>query len=753
MYGPRVRVESAAPKSEPRDETTRVDIPATWYNAPARRPSLVLRDELVEGLLDGHAPIVALAAPAGYGKTSAMLQWAEADSRVFAWVQLVEADNDPVHLGRHIALALDAVTPLSERDARLLYGVGRSADLDLFPTLGRILADAPLVLVLDDVHLLTSNEAVRGVEALLAAATTNSQLAIVGRHLPVRLGRHRVGGTVLHLGADELAMDVAEAGELLGFAGLDLEFQHIAALAERTEGWPAGLHLAALAIRSGQPIETFSGRGRLVADYLVEEVLSVLSAETVEFLEQSATLECLDAELLDALLERTDSAKQLAAIESSGNLFLVPLDDERCRYRYHHLFRDLLRERLRTNDQSLAQRLESRASVVLEQAGDVDGAIRHAVKAQEGERAANLILRSTMSRFLDGRVAQLGEWLGLLRADAIEHYPAAAVATAWYGVGRGDRDLAARACAAGERFGWHGPLADGSPSLPVALAMVRVFLGAEGTAGVIRDSEIVREAGGPVWNPWWAMATATQGTAYSMLGELGLARARFNEALADGAGAPYFEASILAHLALLDLHDGDLVEADRLATRARRIADEHSLDSFAPAVSIYGTAALVAAKARRPDEARTAAATARSILVRLGDLSPRSTVFGRLAVAQTALALGDRAEARMLLREAQRARRRDDSATFLNAQLDALAEQLNSAGDLSPLDYQPLTTAELRVLDYLPTHLSLQEIAGELLISRNTAKSHSVAIYRKLGVSSRAEAVTGARELGLLPAP
>ena len=128
----------------------------------------------------------------------------------------------------------------------------------------------------------------------------------------------------------------------------------------------------------------------------------------------------------------------------------------------------------------------------------------------------------------------------------------------------------------------------------------------------------------------------------------------------------------------------------------------------------------------------------------------RSSCSGLLLLTQTALALGDRADARDLLREAHKARRRDPSATFLNDQLDALAEQLTSADDLSPAEYEPLSTAELRVLDYLPTHLSLREIADELIVSRNTAKSHSVAIYRKLGVSSRAEAVSRARQLGLL---
>ena len=696
--------------------------------------------------------MVAVSAPAGYGKTTAVMLWAEVDERPFGWVQVTVADNDPVHLGRHIALALDMIDPIGERQARFLLGCGRSPDLDIFPTLARALEQvAPAVLVLDDVHLLVEERATRGVEALLSAIPSGSQIVVIGRHLPMHLGRHRMREEVAQVATGELAMDATEARLVLEHAGVRPSEADLADLVDRTEGWPGGLHLAALAIGPNGSAESFGGRDRLVADYLVEEVLASTSGEMVDFLEQSATLEYMDADLLDLLLERSDSARMLEAIESSGNLFLVPLDRERHRYRYHHLFRDVLQARLRTRDPLLAQRLDSRASLVLEGTGDADGAVRHAVRAHEDERAANLILRATLQRLFDGRHAQVGDWLALLPEEALEHYPAAAVATAWYSVARGAPEEAAGACAAADRFGWHGPLADGSPSLPVALAAIRIFIGNDGVDGLVRDAETVREAGGPKWNPWWALATGAQGTAYSMLGQLDLARERLTEALAVTAGAPFMEAAGTAHVALLTLYDGDPVEADRLATKARRIADANHLDGFAPTVGVYAIAALTAARSRRPDDARSAASIARSIIARLGESPSRASVFGLLLLAHTAVALGDRADARLLLREAQWARRRDPSATFLNYQLDGLADQLSSAGDLSSAQIQPLTTAELRFLDYLPTHLSMKEIADLLLISRNTAKSHSVSIYRKLGASSRADAVGTARRLGLLP--
>ncbi len=707
---------------------------------------------MVKRFLDSDAPVVAVAAPAGYGKTSTLVLWATADERPFAWVQLTAADNDPVHLGRHIALALDTVRPAGEQHLARLLGAGRSADLEIFPVLAHMLEErAPMVLVLDDVHLLTSEQAIHGIEAICTTAAPGSQIAISGRHLPVHMGRQHMGDEVLDIHVEDLAMDHDEARLLFERADLELSEAAIADLVLRTEGWPGGLHLATLVLHPGRPADAFSGRDRLVGEYLVGEVLDITSAEMVDFLERSATLEYLDADLLDSFLERSDSGAMLTAIEASGNMFLVPLDNEGSRYRYHHLFRDLLRQRLRTRDPALDQRLESRASVLLERVGDIDGAVRHAIEAHEFERAANLILGATFARLFDGRHAQIGEWLALLGDDAIDRYPAAALATAWHGVACGDHERIAHACLAGERFGWHGPLADGSPSLPVALATVRIFLAADGVQGVIRDAEIVRDGGGPAWNAWWGFATGAKGTAHIMLGELELGRSCILEALAASPGAPYIEAMGSAYLALVSLLEDDHVAAEQLASRARRIADHHRLDGFVPTLPIYAVAALVAARTRRPDEARSAAATAQSLIVRVGEAAPRALVLGFLLLAQSALVLGDRAEARELLRQGQRARRRDPSATFLNDQLDALAEQLTSAGDLSSGGFEPLSTAELRVLDYLPTHLSLREIAEELLISRNTAKSHSVAIYRKLGVSSRADAVRSARQLGLLP--
>ena len=571
-----------------------------------------------------------------------------ADERPFAWVQLTAADNDPVHLGRHIALALDTVAPVARaaprppprgrpvRRPRHLPHVGSHAR---GASAARARARRP-----PPPHGGASDPRGRG--ALHRRGPAGSQIAIAGRHLPVHMGRHHMRGHVLDVGVDDLAMDATEAQLLFERAGLELtETRSPTSSNEPRDGRAACTSRPSCSARPTRRTRSPGGTGSS-ASTSSRRCSTSTSAEMVEFLERSATFEYMDAELLDAFLERSDGGAMLAAIESSGNMFLVPLDNEGRRYRYHHLFRELLRQRLRTNDPALAQRLDSRASVMLERAGDVDGAIRHAVNAHEEERAANLILGATFARFFDGRYAQIGEWLALLGDEAVDRYPAAAVATAWYGVACGDHERIAQACLAAERFGWYGPLADGSPSLPVALATMRIFLAADGVTGVIRDAEIVREAGGPAWNSWWGFATGAQGTAYSMLGELELARQRITEAM---AARPVRRSSRRpVPLTSRCWRCTTVISPKRSGspTRARRIADHHHLDGFVPTLAVYAIAALVAARTRRPDEARSAAAVARALIVRLGDASPRTLVFGLLLLAQTALALGDRAEAR-----------------------------------------------------------------------------------------------------------
>lgn len=713
------------------------------------------RDDLVERLLDTRGTkVVFVSAPGGYGKTTTIRLWEEADGRPFTWVRVQPSDDHAVHLVQHIALSLQEAEPLGRRLLQLLSGPGRSVVDELLPVLGHELARRrPSVLVFDDLHVLGSPLAARCIEDLLAWVPEGWQVVLVSRlDSPVGLARYRMTSDVYELAAADLAMSDAMADRLLRRSGLALDAGTVSELVRRTEGWPGGLHLAALALsrRGGRRGDAdLSGSDRLIADYLVEEVLSGLPGELTTFLEESSVLERMNPRLLDDLLGTDRSAERLDEIDRVGRAaLLVPLDDERDGYRYHHLLAEVLAHRLWRRDPQLARRLEGRASLLLEGEGDADGAIRHAVRAGDPARAADLILGQVPRLVATGRSARLEAWLDLLGPEGVEGYPGVAVAWGWVGLARGDVRVVSRGVAAADRMGDRGPLADGTPSLSAAIGVVRAMAGLGGLRSVVRDAEAAR-AGGPTANPWWAVATLLRGVACFLLGDVDRAREPLRAAYERVSHLPGFEAVALAHLGLIALHDDDLLEADRLASRAVDLARRNDLDGLPMLVPVFALGALTAARRGRADEADRAAATASRLLTGLGDLSPAIALLGHLLLAQTALALGRIGESRARLDEAQRVRRRDPSATYVVVQLDEL-QQLGDAPGLRGVGVQPLTGAELRVLVYLPTHLSLQEIAQRLFISRNTAKTHSVSIYRKLGVSSRSEAVETARRYGLL---
>lgn len=755
-HGERRRAE----RRQARFEAVELGVPPGCCRVPSLREATVARDDLVARLRSAREmPVVLLAAPGGYGKTTTVALWAEADDRPFAWVDVLPADDDPVRLVQHLAVALQEVEPLRPALVRRLVGPGRSVDADLVPALGGELARRPpFVLVLDDVHRLGSDASRRCLKDLLAWIPEGSQVVLCGRSRhPIDLARHRARDGVLELGAPDLAMSTPTATELLRRHGLGLDDEQAAALAHRTEGWPAGLHLAALALDGVDDAAdarderaALPGPARLIADYLVEEVLGGLPAEVVDFLEGSSTLERMTVPVLDELLETDRSGELLAAVEETGNALLAPLHDGS--YRYHQLFADVLRARLRRRNPQRARQLDLRASEVLAAAGDVDGAIRLAVRAGDEGRAADLVLGRVLPLVAEGRAGALAPWLDLLGSDAVARQPGLAIALAWLGLDRADASLVHRALDAADRMGDRGPLADGTPSLAVAMAAVRAMACPDGLNGLLVDAELVRSAGEPPANPWWVVATILAGAAHAMVGDEVRARELLRGSLARATELPAFEAAALAHLALLELEAGDPVEAGRLAARALGLAVTHHLEGMVPVVSVFAIGALVAAARGEVEAANRAAAVANRLLPRLGDLSVRTALFGYVLLARTGRLLGRPAEARTWLDEAERARRRDASATHVVAQLEQLQDELPDVVDLRERLVQPLTAAELRVLAYLPTHLSLQEIADRLVVSRNTVKTHSVAVYRKLGVSSRSDAVEVASRVGYLRA-
>lgn len=712
--------------------------------------TVVARTAVTRTLQEAGSGPVVVVAPAGYGKTTAVALWAQADDRPSAWVRLDQLDNDPAHLLLHLATATSQVSLVDPTLLHYLQGAGRVVQTQLVPAFAAALeACGPLVLVVDDVHELSDPAALDTVRAVVDLAPATATLVLIGRTAPpLDLARRRLAGQVVEVGTAALKLSATEGRAAFAAVGGDIDDGTVAQVLDKCEGWPAGVTMAALALRDGASARAVTGRHRLMAEYLVEEVLDQLDPVTATFLMESAVLDRFCADELDDLLFRDDSAAMLDGIARSGNLFLISLDSQGIWYRYHQLFGDLLRARLRERDPARFRALATAASGRLEREGDVDGALLQALAAGDRQRAAAFAGRDAVRLGFDGRAGTLARRLGLLDEQSFTDYPDAAIARAWLGVTTGDAELIQRSLVTASAADTGDKLADGTPSVEVAAALIGSVIGVGGVGEVIRHAETVCGAGDHLVNPWWGAATTMKGAALSMLGESEAARATLESALPVTDDLPGFQAAALAHLALLDLDDDDLPGAVEHAAAARLIVDSRDLSDMVPMVVVYAVDALV--RARRGDVAgaRSAVRATERLVERLGDLSARTALMAHVLVAGAAVEIDDTELSRDHLSEAERAYRREPEAVGTGRRLDQL--RTLSAARATRASRPALTTAELRLLPYLASHQSLQAIADELTVSRETVKSQAKSIYRKLDVPSRAAAVAEADRLGLL---
>ncbi|MCV7149936.1 LuxR C-terminal-related transcriptional regulator [Mycolicibacterium pyrenivorans] len=723
-------------------------IPAVTIGRPRIGAAVIRRPTVVQRLLGAaDGDLVVVTAPAGYGKTAAAALWDEADARPFAWVRLDYLDDDPVHLLLHIATAVAELRGRDDGVLRYLRGPGRAALTHLVPAVVRLLeASGPLVLVLDDTHELSAPDAIGALHVLVDTVPSSTTVALLGRsRLPLGLARRRVQQKVVEVGVEELRFTGDEAAAALESVCGPLEEAAGAAVVDLCEGWAAGVILVGMALRDGVAVESITGRSNMVVEYLVEEVLERVDADTVTFLMESAVLDRFSAEQLDTLLERDDSGYMLEKLSDSGNLFLVPLDHHRVWYRYHHLFGDVLRSRLRATARDRFRALASRAADLLDRSGDVDGALLQALNAGDRARAAGLVGREAVRLGFDGRAGVLARRLALLDARTFAEHPDAAVARAWLGVTTGDAELIQRSLMLAHQADSGRPLADGTPSVKVAAALISSLVGVGGVRDVVRHADVVLAAGDNLVNPWWGAATVTKGAAESMLGNASRARALLESALPVIDDLPGFQAAALAHLSLLYLGAGDDDGAVERSDAARTLADKYDLCDVVPMVVVYAVSAVMAARVGDTAAALESVALTETLLDRLGNLAARTALLGHGLLAWTAAVIRDSELLGKHLEAAERARLREPDAVALSQRVDRVRAMVAEG-------CRPLTAAELRLLPHLATHLSLQRIAEELVIGRETVKSQATSIYRKLGVTSRAEAVGEARRVGLLSA-
>ena len=699
-----------------------------------------------------------MVAPAGYGKTTVLSQWAERNGQAFAWVSVDEADNDPKVLLTYVAKALDAVEPVSERVFDALASPGSSVPGSVVPRLGSAFSSmaSPVALVLDDVHALHNSECRAALSVLADHVPGGSRLVLAGRaEPPLRIARLRAEGKILEVGPGDLSLTGEEASALLRNVDLILGEDDVAELHRRTEGWPAGLYLAALYLKEGGPFAgaavSFGGDDRLVSEYVESEFLARISRQHRTFLTRTAVLERMSGPQCDAVLDMSGSTAALADLERS-NLLLVPLDGRGDWYRYHHLFRDMLLAELDRQEHDLIPVLQRRAAQWYERNQEPEEALEYWMKAGEVDSAARLVGALAFFTYQRGRVATAERWLGWLEDHAaMERYPAIAALAAMFCALTGKPADAERWADAAERVAAATNLPDGSPSLGPWLALLRALLCRDGVEQMRADAELAATTLAP-GSFWRITSMMYQAAAHLTAGDLDRADVLFEDVVAEGqAGRIMFGQCIaLAERSLLAIARGDWDLGKRCLSEARSVAREGKLEDYPPVTILYAVAARMAL--HEADRPRAEAELTRAQRLRPGltYAVPHMAVQARIELARCYLALSDFGAARTLLREADEILvRRPRLGVFVRQAADLRAELSRVRGSFV-LGASALTTAELRLLPMLSTHLSFPEIAEEMFLSRHTVKAEAMSIYRKLGASSRSQAVGRARELALL---
>jgi LuxR family maltose regulon positive regulatory protein len=741
-----VRSRPGHRRHRPDDQGEQRRLAASKLSPPPRRPGIVDRPTLTTRLSSLAAvPVVLVSAPAGYGKTTLLALWATIDERAFAWVTLDGSDNDPVVFVTTLLTALQPHVDVSPQDVHRLRSSNPARDEVDLPPLTDAGADAaqPFVLVLDDLHLVTEARCHDVIARLVDRLPPGSQIALSTRtDPPLPLGSWRAHGHLLELRADDLALDAGEAAALLAASHVErLDDDQVVRLVDRTEGWSAAIYLAALSLRGrAEPaafVDDFTGTNRYVTDFLSEDVMARLPEDVIEFLLHTCVLDELTPSLCDAVAAVTDSGERLRWLEGS-NLFVVPLDEHRHTYRYHHLFGQYLLAELVRREPGIVAELHRRAYQWYREHRLTGRAVHHAQASGDADAAAELIATRWMPTMERGQVETVRHWLSWYTDRQLEQNAPLAVAAAWIFGYMGERDRALRFADAAKHGAWQGPMPDGAASLESAVSTLSAVLAIGGITGMAADAQ--RTVGlEPIDSPWRTGALTLLGQAQAINGDFERATATLQAAETLTAGNHASSATTLAYLAFIDLRTGQLERATERAERAHAIAEQPTMATFLPNIATYSVVAAVHTSRGDLDAAAHAVARAEALLPRLTDAFWWQLCLTHILLAPALHALGRNDEATRLL---------NVSAHVLEGHSDAgqLPQWQTEATRLVTkpkprAQSMSLTTAEQRVLRLLDSDLTLREIGRELYLSLNTVRTHTHSIYRKLGVSSRAEAV------------
>jgi LuxR family maltose regulon positive regulatory protein len=673
------------------------------------------------------------------------------------WLSLDESDNDPVMLWWSMIEGVRSIVDdFGDDYRRRLLAVGPAAIDDTVAAVADELGDRdlPVRLFVDDLHLLDRVEPRRSLRSFVDRMPPGTRAAFATRDTSsIPLAKLRVDGELVELGADELALTTEEAEILFSSFGAAVDPDLLDPLLDRARGDPAGVQLAALAIAAGQSpasvVESIDVGDQATGERLVPDVLGAMSADERDFLIATSILRQVSGSLCDAVTGRDDGAALLASLEA-GNPFIVPIERSGTWFRTHELFRELLLAELRRGDPALETELHSRAFDWFRDRGDLDPAIHHGLAAGRVDESADMFCAHWWSLFTSGRIETARTLLERFDEEQVAERRPLATAAAFVSGLLGRTRAAREYLAAAERIDDDRPPPDGAATTRSSLAIVRGSLALDGIGPALADAEIAYDLEPPD-SEWRGVAALAVGFARALQSDI------------DGA-IPYLEETRsseneatrsygLTLLALAALRRGDGARAFELSTEAGELMASNGFSDSVFSATAHGTRSLAEFASGRPGEARASLDVAENAMRFSGRAMPLDALLAHAVLAEAALDLGEHEVALTHLNRATRITTWVPDVGALGTALARLRVRFGREGSPSQSSAQenaPFTERELEVMALLPTALTTREIGLELFLSFNTVKTYLRRIYRKLGASSRNEAVEIARTRDLI---
>ena len=730
---------------------------------PPARPNLVPRSRLTLCLAEGLTrPLTLISAPAGFGKTTLVSEWRAAETgRGFplAWLSLDDDDNDPTRFLTYLVAVLATLRPgLGETALALLSSPQPPPPQAILTSLINDLGEFenPFALALDDYHVITAQPIHEALAFILDHLPPPMHLVILTRVDPLRLplARLRARNQLAEIRAADLRFTQDETATFLIRAmGLALSADDVRALDARTEGWIAGLQLAALSMQGREDVAhfvtTFSGGHHYIMDYLAEEVLNRQPDSVKSFLLRTSILDRMTGPLCDALTQRTDGQVVLEGLQQS-NLFIIPLDDERRWYRYHHLFADVMTNRLQRFYPDQIPELHLRAAKWFIQNSLFAEAIEHALAANDYQLAAETVDSQARNLLKLGSLSTLMSWLGKLPPEIVNERPRLGVGSAWVYLLIGKLGKIEDYLATAEK---NLDNLESPDDLRGQIAAIRAYAATRlgyldqaidqahtALELLAKDDFTVR-----------CVVAFVLGGVYFSRQDIPRALAAMKEAsqLGEQAGNIHMAVGALSSIGDVLKHQGDLAESEKAYFQALHLGTGRNGQPLPITAGVYSGLAGLRLAQKDFVSARQFALTG----LELGEkwVNTDSQILCSLTLAQIEHLEGNRDEARVSLEKAKRLAATYQLPSAIEEQIKACEAFLEApARGVEQGLLDPLSEREMEVLRLFAKGLANQEIAERLFISLGTVKAHSSNIYRKLDVRNRAQAIIAAREMKLL---